>query len=280
MTQVASRRDASGRYTVLGPSGVTIATLEPNQWETRFFGRRMGCLALAAEAAAALEPPAWQQAVSLIAAESDAYDLVQIHLDVRPLALAPALEDVGFRLVDTRISFLTRLDSSSVARYEPPVGVVRPARPGDLADLLVLTHRRLTHNPGFHSRYKNPAFFTPEETARWFTAWVENDLADPRSRMAVWVVDGRPVGFFGYQRQDDREGLPFYKSTVAAVDEDRGGQKAHMFLQTILFDGMPAGELWVENTTQLTNSPIIHNNLLLGRRLDRIELTFFRTPRA
>jgi hypothetical protein len=280
MTQVASRRDASGRYTVLGPSGVTIATLEPNQWETRFFGRRMGCLALAAEAAAALEPPAWQQAVSLIAAESDAYDLVQIHLDVRPLALAPALEDVGFRLVDTRISFLTRLDSSSVARYEPPVGVVRPARPGDLADLLVLTHRRLTHNPGFHSRYKTPAFFTPEETARWFTAWVENDLADPRSRMAVWVVDGRPVGFFGYQRQDDREGLPFYKSTVAAVDEDRGGQNAHMFLQTILFDGMPAGELWVENTTQLTNSPIIHNNLLLGRRLDRIELTFFRTPRA
>ena len=280
MTGVASRRDPSGSRTVTGHGGVTIATLEPNEWESRFFGRRMGRLALAAEAAAALEPPAWQQAVSLIAAESDAYNLVQIHLDVRRLALAPALEEAGFRLVDTRISFLTRLDPRLLERHHPPIGEVRLAAPQDLADLLALAHRRLTHNPGFHSRYKNRAFFTPEETARWFTAWVENDLADPRSRMAVWVVDGRAVGFFGYQRQDDREGLPFYKSTVAAVDEDRRGQKAHVFLQTILFDGMPAGELWVENTTQLTNSPIIHNNLLLGRRLDRIELTFFRTGPA
>ncbi len=61
------------------------------------------------------------------------------------------------------------------------------------------------------------------------------------------------------------------------MEEEQRGQKAHVFLQTILFDSMPSDEFWVENTTQLTNSPIIHNNLLIGRRLDRIELTFFRT---
>jgi hypothetical protein len=277
MSGVASHRDESGRLTVSGPGGVPVAGLEPNEWETRFFGRRMGKLSIAA-AAAALTPAQWHQAVAVVATESDTYDLVQVHLDVLHLTLAPALEKAGFRLVDTRIAFVTRLDRRLLTRHEPPFGEVRLATPQDLPDLLTLARRHFTDNPGFHSRYKDPTYFAPEEAARWFAAWVENDLTDPRSRAAVWQVENRTVGFFGYQRQDDREGLPFYKSTVAAVEEAQRGQKAYMFLQTILFDSMPSDEFWVENTTQLTNSPVIHNHLLIGRRLDRVELTFFRTP--
>lgn len=260
--------------------GVVVATLQPNEWESRFFGRPIGHLTVPAETAAALEPAGWRAALSIVVSGSDPYDLVQAHLDVRRLALAPALEDAGFRVVDTRMSFVTRLDRRRLERPQPPIGEVRLATPEDLPDLLDLARRRLTDNPRVHSRYKDPAYFSREEAARWFAAWVENSFADPACLVAVWRVEGRTVGFFGYERRGDREGLPFYKSTVAAVDEAWGGRGAHAFLQTILFDGMAADEMWVENTTQLANAPIIHNHVLAGRRLDRIELTFFRTRPA
>jgi hypothetical protein len=272
------RHDESGMSTVHGPGGSRLATVAANDWETRFFQRSIGRLTINAEAATDLSPPRWREAARLIAAAADAYRLVQAHLDIRHLPLAPALEQEGFRLVDTRISFVTRLDRRRLERLRPPIGAVRFASAQDLPQLLSLAQRRLTDNPAFHSRYKDPSYFTAEETARWFAAWVENDLADPRSQMALWEIEGRVVGFFGYQRQGENGGLPFYKSTVAAVEEELRGQKAHLFLQTPLFEGLSTDEFWVQNTTQLTNSPIIHNNLVIGRRLDRIELTFFRTP--
>jgi len=36
-------------------------------------------------------------------------------------------------------------------------------------------------------------------------------------------------------------------------------------------------ELRVEDITQLANAPSFYNYIMSGRRLDRIELTFFRT---
>ena len=142
--------------------------------------------------------------------------------------------------------------------------------------MLALVHEGLTVNPAFYSRYKDPAYFTPEETARWFVAWVENGLADPDTLTAVWRVEDGPAAFFGYARQGEREGLPFYWSTLAVTAPQRRGHRAHIFLQTTLFDALPVDEFWVRAATQLTNGPIIRNNLALGRRLDRIELIFFR----
>lgn len=274
------RREGPGVLTVTDPGGVPLVALEPNEWESRFFARRMGKLSIVAEPAADLPPGGWREAVRLAAAEADSYDLVQLHLDVRHLALAPVLEEAGFRLVDSRISFVTRLDRRLLERPQPPMGEVRLATPQHLPELLALTQRSLTDNPGFHSRYKNPAYFTHEEASRWFAAWLESGLADPTTLIAVWHLEGRAVGFFGYQRVGEREGLFFYKSTLAAVDESRRGHKAHIFMQTTLFDHMPGDEFWVQSTTQLSNTPVIRNNLRLGRRLDRVELTFFRTPRG
>ncbi len=278
MSGLASRRNASGRLEILGPDGTVVASLGPNQWETRFFGRSMGGLTIGAEAARALGPEAWREAVTLLAVEADAYELVQVHLDVRHLELAPTLEEAGFRLVDTRIAFVTRVRRDRFTRHEASAGEVRLAGPHDLAALLVLTHQGLTHNPGFRSRYKDPAYFTTREGERWFAAWVENDLADPTSLVAVWQIDDHPVGFFGYARRGERAGLPFYRGTLLAVEPDQQGRKGQVAMDTYLYGRMPSEEFWVENVTQLTNIPTFRNYLALGKRLDRIELTFFRTP--
>jgi hypothetical protein len=143
--------------------------------------------------------------------------------------------------------------------------------------LLALAHEGLTHNPEFHSRYKNPAYFSAEETARWFAAWVDNDLADPETRLAVWITPEGPAAFFGLARRGEHQALPLYKSTLAVAASRHRGHKAHMFLQSLLFESMPQDEFWMRSVTQLTNGSVIRNNFALGRRLDRIALLFFRT---
>ena len=55
MSGISSRRDGPGRLEILGPGDTLVASLGPNEWESRFFGRRLGGLTARAEAAA-LEP--------------------------------------------------------------------------------------------------------------------------------------------------------------------------------------------------------------------------------
>jgi hypothetical protein len=273
----------TGRYSpagfeVAGPDGRAVAAVRPNDWETRFFGRRFGLLETQAALLASLPVEARERAVALAAAaaDEDGYHLLQAQIDVRSLEVAAALEATGFRLVDTRVKFLTRVDRRRAPRHDPPLGVAGLARAEDRDALLALAQEGLTANPGFHSRYKDRAYFTPEETSRWFTAWVENDLADPETLLAVWRVEEGPVAFFGYAHRGQREELPLYQSTLAVAAPHRQGHKAHIFLQTTLFDAMPADEFWVWGATQLTNGPVIRNNVALGRRLERIQLVFFR----
>lgn len=262
------------------PGGSLIAALAPNDWETRFFGRPMGTLRVVWDEADRLDALARRRAAAALAAAADGlgYQLVQCHLDVRGLGLAPTLEDAGFRLVDTRITFFTRIDRRVVPRFEPPIGTLRFGAEDDLPALLALTHQGFTHNPGFHSRYKDRAYFTAEESARWFEAWVHRDLADPHSLLAIWEVEDRAVGFLGYTRRGEQDGLPIYKGTLAAVDPAWQGKQAHLTMTTFLYDRLPADEVWIENTTQLTNPPLFRNHLITGKRIDRIELTYFRAP--
>jgi hypothetical protein len=277
MTDGLAGRAIPGGHEVLGPGGVVVA-LRPNDWETRFFGRRMGRLEVDGSALTALPPAARVDAVSQAASAADraGYRLVQACLEVTALETAAALEGAGFRLVDSRFEFFTRLDRRRLPRLEPPFGTTGLARGDDRASLLRLAHEGLTTNPGFHSRYKNPEYFTSEETARWFAAWVENGLDDPESLTAVWRVESEPVAFFGLARRADWEGLPHYQSTVTAAAPAVRGHKAQMFLQTTLLDAMPTDEVWMRQVTQLGNTPVFRNNFLLGRRLDRIGLVFFR----
>jgi hypothetical protein len=273
----ATRR-LPGGCEVCGPDGRTALALRPNEFETRFFGRRIGVLEMDAAALAALPLQDRRRAAAVAAAVADdeGYSLVQAQVDAGSLELAAALEEAGFRLVDTRVEFRTRLDRRRLARHEPPFGTAGTARPEDRDTLLALAYGGLTRNPAFHSRYKNPDYFSADETARWFAAWVDTDLTDPGTVVAVWRLDEGPAAFFGLRRHGEHEGLPLYKSTLAVAASHHRGHKAHVFLQTTLFDALPVDEFWMRSVTQLTNGPVIRNNVALDRRLDQIALVFFR----
>jgi hypothetical protein len=278
MTGGLAGRETPGGREVLGPDGGVLLALRPNDWETRFFGRRIGALEVDGAALAALPARARDGAVSQVVAAADrtGYRLVQARLEVAALEAAAALEGAGFRLVDAHMEFLTRLDRRRQPRFEPPFGTTGLARDGDREDLLRLTHECFTANPGLHSRYKDPAYFTPEETARWFAAWLENGLADPGTLTAVWRVEGEPAAFFGFARRGAREGLPLYQSTIMGAAPGARGHKSQVFLQTTLFDALPVDEFWMLSVTQADNAPVFCNTLRLGRRFHRITLTFFR----
>jgi hypothetical protein len=275
---VPAARRLPGGCEVLGPDGRVALTLRPNEFETGFFGRGVGVLEMDASALAALPSQDRRHAVALATAVADeeGYWLVQAQVEARSLELAAALEEAGFRLVDTRVEFRTCLDRRRLPRHEPPFGTAGTARSEDRDALLALVHEGLTRNPAFHSRYKNPDYFSADDTDRWFTAWVDADLADPGTVVAVWRLDEGPAAFFGLRRHGEHEGLPLYKSTLAVAASHHRGNKAHIFLQTTLFDALPADEFWMRSVTQLTNGPVIRNNVALDRRLDHIALVFFR----
>jgi hypothetical protein len=240
----------------------------------------MGLLEMAWEPATCLAAADWLHALRQLAAAADDTGLwlVQAHLDVRGLQLAAGLEEVGFRLVDTRMIFITRIDRRVAPRVESEVGTVALADDTDLPDLLRITHHQLAANPSFYSRYKNRDYFSPEESERWFAAWTRNDIGDPKARTAVWRVEGRLVGFFGQRRWGEYEDLPFYKGTLTAIEPAWRGRQGHLMMQSFVYCQLPVDEFYVENATQLTNAPVFYNHVKARRRLDRVELTYFRCP--
>lgn len=278
MSRRLLERETPDGYEILSPEGGCLLALRPNDWESRFFGRRIGTLESDGTALAALPAPDRDEAVGRTVAAADAtgYQLVQARLEVADLVAAAALEEAGFRLVDTRLEFLTRLDRRRFNRLAPPFGTAGLAEEGDREALLRLTHECLTANPGVQSRYKNAAYFTPEEASRWFAAWMENGLADPGTLTAVWRVADEPIAFFGFARRAEMDGLPLYQSTIMGTAAAGRGHKSELFLQATLFDALPVDEFWMRQVTQADNAPVLRNNLVLGRRIHRVALTFFR----
>jgi len=66
-----------------------------------------------------------------------------------------------------------------------------------------------------------------------------------------------------------------YQSTLTVAAEAARGHKAQIFLQTRCSPPCPPTSLGGPGD-QLTNTPVYRNNFVLGRRLHRVSLTFFR----
>ena len=287
MTPVTSQDQLEGQSCALvnlpktfcGPDGQPFATLEENQWESEFFGRPIGRINVLHPGGGPHGDAEVGRGVRSIAAEADraGFEFVQCHVDVRDLRMVRALEDVGFRLVDTRISFVTKMHRREFESYSIPFGTVEFARQEDLGPLLRLTHEAFVENPGFFSRYKDRTWFTQKESRRWFSAWIENHVTHPKGMFAVWRVKGDLVGYFIYAHGGVQEdGAPLLKGILAAVETPFKQHRAHLFMQRWIFDQLSEDVFWIDNTTQLTNFSTLRNHMRSQKNLECIYLTFFR----
>ena len=254
-----------------------MLSLNIKEWETKFFNRVFGSLTIHPGFYTHEERQVLHSALDSVLSRADEeYDLIESHCDMSGMPIIGVIEDKGFRLVDSKITFMTFVDRSDLKDYSSNASDVSFATQDDLSDILSLTHESLTNNPSFSSRFKDPAYFSVEETTRYYSAWIENHLDDPESLSAISKKNGKVIGFFIYKRAGLYEDKQLYKGILSAVAPDYRGQRLHFAMQSFLHNHFPEEQFYVDNTTQLANLSTIRSHIRSGKQLSGIELTFYR----
>ena len=260
--------------TVYSRTHAGATTLIRNDWDCNLFGREIHTLKLGARddnrildmVAAADRDGIWGIECTV---ESDEFEVV------------PALEDAGFRLVEGRLTFLTPMTLADVEAPVVPFGEIRQARTSDLEAIQRLTIDHFINDPAVHARYKNPALFTAEESARYYEACNQRGWRDDLRLCGVWEVDGAIVGYLNYWRTGaEHAGLPVFKGILVVIDRAFRGHQAHIHLQRWVYPRLGEPEWCVETITQMSNGAMIVNSLRTGKRFSSSSLILFRTRPA
>jgi len=266
--------------TIITATGMPLISLQEKAWESQFLGRKFGQLIFAPSCAA---DPGFNQSdfhlhlsQLLDRADRAGFVLLEIHFEVGAIALIPLFEELGFRLVDTRISFVTLIDKSLSKKYAVAIGETRFAVPADFAGIIELTHKSFTHNPEFIARFKNRTYFTPAESENYYAKWIENYLEDPETLFAVVENGGRIVAYSFIKAQGQKQGEILYKAILTAVAPDFRGHRTHLALQSFLFAAIPEKCFYFDNTTQLGNYPAIKNHINSKKTLTSVGMVYYR----
>ena len=255
----------------------TMLSLNMNVWETNFFNRAFGSLTIHPRFYTHEQLQVLHSALDSVLVKADEdYDLIESHCDMSGTRITAVMEDKGFRLVDSKITFMTLVNKSNLNDSSSDAIATTFAAQDDLPDVLRLTHESLTDNPLFYSRFKNPAYFSAEETRRYYAAWIENNLNASESFSAISKANGKVIGFFIYKRAGLYKGNQVYKGLLSAVARDHRGQRLHFAMQSFLHNHFPEEQFYVDNTTQLANLPTIRSHIRSRKELNRIALTFYR----
>lgn len=185
-----------GRGVVEDGRLVALAVLEPQAWESGFFGVRFGAIPVwwapgdDGEAAAR----GGRLLAALLAGEP--YDAVAAAVEASDLAAARALADSGFRLLDTKVTYALVLGAAASPTAPPEIDV-RAAGPGECEALVELAREVFA---GYRSRFTaDPALPAPAR-AEFYATWMRNSFAGFADAVLVGRVGGRPAGFCTVKR--------------------------------------------------------------------------------
>jgi hypothetical protein len=281
MNQITFKLDQDSDYISLClDEGHKLFTIELKEWESEFYKRKFG--ALNVEDIDCLNKLRKRDVLTLLenilsAADRQDYNIIEIHTEISSMNWMSILEETGFRLVDSKITFITLIRQDD---YElPPLSswVIEYATQNDLKSIIELTNRSYIRNPDFFSRFKNELYFSKNEIEKYYLTWVTNSIEDKDSYFIVMKDHGKIFAFFIYRRSGFHNEKPLYKGILTVVDTEFRGKNTYTPMQTFLYKQFPDKEFFLDNTTQLTNIPTIINHIKSAKRLDRIGLIFFRT---
>ena len=244
--------------------------LARKDWDSDFFGREIFGLEVNDE----FDPAELGSAIE----DLDQHELwgTECHLPTAQFGVTPVLEELGFRLVDSRMVFVSTWTVDDIADVDVPHGRLRPVRDGDLTEIDALTVRHLVDNPMFRSRFTDRRLFTREESIRYYAAWNRLALRQDPDLFVVWDVDGAVVGYFNYMRQGEADGLPMFKGVLTAIDSDHRGHDAQNIMQSYLFARFGVERWALDNTTQITNLGVVRNHIKAGKRFQDAIITLYR----
>jgi hypothetical protein len=247
-------------------------------WETDFFGRRFGRLEVDSEGIDDLEAKPLDEALEdvLSCGDQHGFELIELELDISWLSHMNVFEDHGFRLVDTKIRFITAKEKTELKNLPEAKGELCFASEEMKEEILALTRRSFAGNPSFNSRFNNRRYFSQSDTERYYAAWIEKYIGDENALFGVLKNEGKIVGYLIYPKTGEYEGRPLYRAALMAVAPEHRGKRLYFALRSFIYKNFPEGEIYLDATTQLTNLSAIRNLIKTKKSLDSIKLVFFR----
>lgn len=202
---------------------------------------------------------------------------IECHVPSALFRVIPQLENSGFRLVDTRAVFRTEIDlSSSKQRQDEGNGSIRFATNKDYEAILEITDQTFVSgkNP-FPSRFNNRDLFSENEATQYYRAWISNNFDENERLCSVFEVEGEVMGYFLYGIDGSTNPVTL-KGLMAGVRPEQRGSGAHLRMQHLILNELPYHTVLLDNTTQVTNIPVIRNHIRSSRSLKDTLFTFYR----
>ena len=107
-------------------------------------------------------------------------------------------------------------------------------------------------------------------------------LQNPEAMVAVAGAWRRRGGgrIFHLLACKPKKGIAVYKGILSVIEPKHRGRNLHVHLQQFLFEEMATRheQVTLDNTTQVSNYPVIRNHAKSGRRPEQVELIMFRGP--
>ena len=212
--------------------------------------------------------------------------LLKVSVDARQLHAIPWLERQGFELWETRYVWLTTWSRDELTQTY----ALHAALPEDRIvwgteahheAILSMTQEQVAKSTAVVNRFDSP--FYPEGSAEmWYAKWIAQVLQNPKALVAV-AEHGKErevAGYFIYLPGEPQDGVDVYKGILSVIQPAHRGRNLHVHLQQFLFEEMAKRHerVTLDNTTQVSNYPVIRNHAKSGRRPDHIELVMFRGP--
>lgn len=157
-------------------------------WDSEFFGVRIGSvLPHRLDGATAAAVRAFR--------EEERIDCLYFLADLGDGATIRTAEDLGFRMVDVRIT----LERRGPARSTEPAGGDILIRPAEERDLPILTS--LARENHADTRFYYDGRFPRERCDALYAAWIENGVRGQADRVLVPEIDGQAAGYITCHRE-------------------------------------------------------------------------------
>jgi len=187
------------------------AVLEPLPWDSDLYGFRMARLMAVFRDG---EPATQQRVASSFLTEilrvcrQQAIDHVAVRVGHGDSGLAHALEDAGFRFIDTTVT-LTRDTGGSERRQRR--AEIRLATPDDIPPLERIASEALVDGRMYHDPW-----LPKHKHRQLYRRWIANACRGRSDAVFVYLVNRQPVGFVCCNVE--REALQWLHTTVGYID--------------------------------------------------------------
>jgi L-amino acid N-acyltransferase YncA len=254
-----------------GRAWKAVALVRPLAWDTEFFGLPMARLDAVLRAKDAVaDDIAGAVGGALQQARASGVRHVTVRVDAEDTALLGAVEQHGFRLMDSLLTYFTHPHGPAPAKVRE-VGALRAFEPRDAEALLAITREAYA---GFEGRFQRDAHLPQDRAAEFYIEWARQCIAGVMAERIIVSegADGSVIGWASVRRVEPFStvsGAPLFAGSLGACRKDRPGAYAGL-IRRAAFDNHAAGAI-TETQTPAANVSTVHIYEAVGARFVRAD---------